>query len=37
MARFGINIGKNKDTPNERAVDDYLFCLEQGLRAQVTT
>jgi dihydroorotate dehydrogenase len=32
-ARFsgvlGINIGKNKDTPNERAVDDYLFCLER--------
>ena len=32
-ARFGgvlgINIGKNKDTPNENAVDDYLFCLER--------
>lgn len=32
-ARFagplGINIGRNKDTPNERAVDDYLFCLER--------
>jgi len=32
-ARFagvlGINIGKNKDTPNERAVDDYLICLER--------
>ena len=32
-ARFsgvlGINIGKNKDTPNERAVDDYLLCLER--------
>ena len=32
-ARFsgvlGINIGKNKDTPNERALDDYLFCLER--------
>jgi len=32
-ARFsgvlGINIGKNKDTPNERAVDDYLFCLSR--------
>jgi len=32
-ARFsgvlGINIGKNKDTPNERAVDDYVFCLER--------
>ncbi len=24
---LGINIGKNKDTPNERAVDDYLACL----------
>src|SRR6185312_15826762 len=24
-----INIGKNKDTPNERAVDDYLLCLER--------
>ncbi|MGH8042579.1 MAG: quinone-dependent dihydroorotate dehydrogenase [Rudaea sp.] len=32
-ARFsgvlGINIGKNKDTPNERAIEDYLFCLER--------
>jgi len=26
---LGINIGKNFDTPNERAVDDYLFCLER--------
>lgn len=26
---LGINIGKNKDTPNECAVDDYLFCLER--------
>ena len=26
---LGINIGKNKDTPNERAVDDYLTCLER--------
>ena len=25
----GINIGKNADTPNEKAVDDYLFCLER--------
>ena len=24
---LGINIGKNKDTPNDRAVDDYVFCL----------
>ncbi len=32
-ARFcgplGINIGKNKDTPNERALADYGFCLER--------
>lgn len=26
---LGINIGKNKDTSNERAIDDYLFCLER--------
>jgi len=26
---LGINIGKNKDTPNERATEDYLFCLER--------
>ncbi len=25
---LGINIGKNKDTPNERAVDDYIACLD---------
>ena len=25
---LGINIGKNFDTPNERAADDYLLCLE---------
>ncbi len=24
---LGINIGKNFDTPNERAADDYLMCL----------
>jgi dihydroorotate dehydrogenase len=24
---IGINIGKNKDTPNERALDDYLIAL----------
>ncbi|MBI3898535.1 MAG: quinone-dependent dihydroorotate dehydrogenase [Gammaproteobacteria bacterium] len=24
---LGINIGKNKDTPNERAIDDYLYAL----------
>jgi dihydroorotate dehydrogenase len=32
-ARFrgvlGINIGRNKDTPNERATDDYVLCLEK--------
>ena len=27
---LGINIGKNKDTPNERAIDDYLICLERA-------
>lgn len=26
---LGINIGKNKDTPNDRALDDYLFCLRK--------
>ena len=26
---LGINIGKNKDTPNEHAVDDYLLCLQR--------
>jgi len=26
---LGINIGKNADTPNEHAVDDYLYCLER--------
>lgn len=26
---IGANIGKNKDTPNERAVDDYLICFER--------
>jgi len=25
---LGINIGKNKDTPAERAADDYLHCLD---------
>jgi dihydroorotate dehydrogenase len=24
---LGLNIGKNFDTPNERAIDDYLTCL----------
>jgi dihydroorotate dehydrogenase len=26
---LGINIGKNFDTPNESAADDYLVCLEK--------
>ena len=26
---LGINIGKNKDTPNEKANDDYLLCLRK--------
>jgi dihydroorotate dehydrogenase len=26
---LGINIGKNKTTPNENAVSDYLICLEK--------
>lgn len=27
---IGFNIGKNKDTPNENAADDYLVCLRQA-------
>ena len=27
---IGFNIGKNKDTPNEDAADDYLACLEKA-------
>lgn len=26
---IGGNIGKNKDTPNERATDDYVYCFEK--------
>ena len=26
---IGVNIGKNKDTPNEKAADDYEHCLEK--------
>ena len=26
---LGINIGKNKDTPLQQAVDDYLYCLRK--------
>ena len=25
---IGVNIGRNKDTPNDKAADDYLQCLE---------
>jgi dihydroorotate dehydrogenase len=32
-AVVGVNLGKNKETENERAVDDYLVALE-ALRAQ---
>jgi len=27
---IGFNIGKNKDTPNENAADDYLTCLRRA-------
>lgn len=27
---LGINIGKNSDTPNEQAVDDYLICYRKA-------
>lgn len=26
---LGINIGKNKDTPNESAIDDYVHCFKK--------
>src|SRR5262245_20075091 len=26
---LGVNIGRNADTPNEKALDDYLACLEK--------
>jgi dihydroorotate dehydrogenase len=26
---LGINIGQNKDTPNERADEDYIYCLRK--------
>lgn len=26
---IGVNIGKNRDTPQERAMDDYLYCLQR--------
>ena len=35
---LGINIGKNKDTPNESAEDDYVHCLRKvyGLADYIT-
>ena len=30
---LGINIGKNADTPVERAIDDYRICLEKVYKA----
>ena len=27
---IGINIGKNKDTPNDKALSDYVYCLERA-------
>ncbi|SFO34182.1 quinone-dependent dihydroorotate dehydrogenase [Nitrosospira briensis] len=29
---LGINIGKNFDTPVEKAIDDYLICLQKAYR-----
>jgi dihydroorotate dehydrogenase len=26
---LGVNVGKNKDTPNERAEEDYLACIDR--------
>lgn len=28
---LGINIGKNKNTPNEQAVEDYIYCFKRVL------
>ncbi len=28
---LGINIGKNKDTPIEKAIEDYLYCMKRAL------
>ncbi len=28
LALLGINIGKNFDTPNQSAIDDYIICME---------
>ncbi len=29
---LGVNIGKNKTTPNAKAIDDYLFCMRKLYR-----
>jgi dihydroorotate dehydrogenase len=29
MGPVGVNVGKNKVTPNEQAVDDYLACIDR--------
>jgi dihydroorotate dehydrogenase len=29
MGPVGVNVGKNKATPNEQALDDYLACIDQ--------
>jgi dihydroorotate dehydrogenase len=35
---LGVNIGRNKDTPNERAADDYLTCFKRvAARASYVT
>jgi dihydroorotate dehydrogenase len=35
---LGINIGKNKTTPDENAIDDYLYCLDKvyGFASYIT-
>jgi dihydroorotate dehydrogenase len=34
---LGVNIGKNFDTPLERAADDYLACLNRCMRSRATS
>lgn len=29
VIKIGVNIGKNKITPNEKATEDYIYCLEK--------
>jgi len=29
LGLVGVNVGKNKDTPNERAEEDYLLCIDR--------